>query len=205
MRKTVLLGKVNTDFLNLETACYVYESYQAHYLRIVVSPDKESLRLIIPYGLKNKEKIIRETLKQKQNWIKKHLKKLGSMEQGPRLPAAPNLQSINFAKDYIVRHTNELAKRYGFIFNKIYIRNQKTRWGSCSAKKNLSFNWRLILLPEELAEYIIYHELVHLKHPNHSIRFWQELKKYCPQSDIFKKYLKNYRLSWKIDDQNNYY
>lgn len=61
---------------------------------------------------------------------------------------------------------------YGFSFRKVSIRNQKTRWGSCSRQRNLSFNYKIILIPEKLADYIIVHELCHLKEFNHSQKFW---------------------------------
>lgn len=71
-------------------------------------------------------------------------------------------------------------KNYGFKFNKINIKNQKTRWGSCSRKGNLNFNYKIALLPERLADYIIVHELCHLKEFNHSQKFWNLVAKVMP-------------------------
>ncbi len=71
-------------------------------------------------------------------------------------------------------------KIYGFKFNKINIKNQKTRWGSCSRKGNLNFNYKIALLPEKLADYIIVHELCHLKEFNHSQKFWNLVAKAIP-------------------------
>lgn len=67
-------------------------------------------------------------------------------------------------------------------WNKVRIGNQKSRWGSCSAKGTISLNWRLLLLPYEISNYVILHELAHLKHLNHSARFWEYLETICPNS-----------------------
>lgn len=69
---------------------------------------------------------------------------------------------------------------YNFQYNRIAVRNQKSRWGSCSSDKNLNFNYRLALLPDDLAEYIIVHELCHLGEMNHSQRFWQLVARAIP-------------------------
>ena len=69
---------------------------------------------------------------------------------------------------------------YKFKFNRINIKNQKTRWGSCSNKGNLNFNYKIVLLPERLADYIIVHELCHLKELNHSKKFWNLVAKAMP-------------------------
>jgi predicted metal-dependent hydrolase len=71
-------------------------------------------------------------------------------------------------------------KFYGFSFNRIAIKNQKTRWGSCSKKKNLNFNYKIALLPPELSDYIIVHELCHLQEFNHSKEFWSLVGKTIP-------------------------
>ena len=71
-------------------------------------------------------------------------------------------------------------KIYGFKFNKIFIKNQKTRWGSCSRKGNINFNYKIALLPEKLADYIIVHEICHLGEFNHSQSFWDLVIKTTP-------------------------
>jgi len=82
-------------------------------------------------------------------------------------------------------------KNYGFKFNKINIKNQKTRWGSCSRKGNLNFNYKIALLPQRLADYIIVHELCHLKEFNHSQKFWNLVAMIMPNYLEIKNELKN--------------
>jgi predicted metal-dependent hydrolase len=80
---------------------------------------------------------------------------------------------------------------YGIKFNRISIKNQKTRWGSCSKKGNLNFNYKLVLLPEKLADYIIVHELCHLREFNHSKAFWQLVAKTVPDYLELRQALKS--------------
>ncbi|MDP3726635.1 MAG: M48 family metallopeptidase, partial [bacterium] len=79
---------------------------------------------------------------------------------------------------------------YNFAFNAVSIRNQKTRWGSCSRKGNLNFNYRIALLPERLADYIIVHEMCHLKELNHSKQFWHLVSHAFPDHVVARNELK---------------
>ncbi len=85
----------------------------------------------------------------------------------------------------------ELAARIGVDYKNITIRNQLTRWGSCSADGNLNFNCLLMLCPSAVADYVIIHELCHRKYMNHSPEFWAEVSRYCPDYKTYKEYLKN--------------
>jgi len=87
-------------------------------------------------------------------------------------------ENINFLKHketalaFAKERAEHFNKIYGFAFKKISVRNQKTRWGSCSRSGNLSFNYKIVLLPPKIADYIVIHELCHLKEFNHSKNFW---------------------------------
>jgi len=86
--------------------------------------------------------------------------------------------------------------RYAEIFsidvNKISVRDQRTRWASWSSRNNISLNWRLIMLPERILQYVIIHELMHHFHPNHSRDFWQSVANHCPDWQTRRNELKSY-------------
>ncbi len=84
--------------------------------------------------------------------------------------------------------------------NRIAIRNQKTRWGSCSSKGNLNFNWRLVMAPEEILDYVVVHELCHLAHLNHSSQFWQMVRDILPDFRERRNWLKanGLLLAWEV-------
>jgi predicted metal-dependent hydrolase len=101
------------------------------------------------------------------------------------------------ARRLIGQKTVTLGRQYGFKFGKLTIRSQKTRWGSCSNKKNLSFNWRLIMAPITIMDYLILHELVHTEIMNHSPAYWARLSSIYPQFHSAKTWLK--ANSWLLD------
>jgi predicted metal-dependent hydrolase len=73
-----------------------------------------------------------------------------------------------------------LAARHGLTVHRVTIRNQRSRWGSCSSRGHITLNFRLMLMPAAVREYILIHELMHLTQPNHSIRFWRLVERACP-------------------------
>ncbi len=88
------------------------------------------------------------------------------------------------------------AERMGVTYNRIAVKEQKTKWGSCSGKKNLNFNWKLILMPESVLDYIVVHELAHLIEMNHSSAFWAQVAKIMPD---YKK-----RVAWLRKNEKEY-
>jgi len=91
-----------------------------------------------------------------------------------------NMYLKKTARFYLHQRVLKLADTYGFEVRKIGIRGQYTRWGSCSSKGNLSFNFKLLQFREEVIDYVITHELCHLKEMNHSKKFWMLVGKFCP-------------------------
>ena len=96
------------------------------------------------------------------------------------------------AAELIREKAEKAGARLGLTYSRIFIRGQKTRWGSCSHKGNLSFNWKLIMAPEPVIDYVIIHELAHLKEMNHTKRFWGLVAEHCPRWREHKKWLKDH-------------
>lgn len=99
---------------------------------------------------------------------------------------------IAAAKEYFPKRTAYFRELTGGSYNRITIRDQKTRWGSCSARGTLSFNWRLMLAPPTIADYVIVHELCHLTYMNHSAAFWKKVESVYPDYHNARKWLKEH-------------
>jgi predicted metal-dependent hydrolase len=101
----------------------------------------------------------------------------------------------NSAEKYIVPRTHQLAKKMSISFGKITLKQQKTRWGSCSSEGNLNFNWRLVHAPTKIIDYVIIHELAHRIHMNHSAAFWNLVAQYDPSHREHRGWLKRNGMS----------
>lgn len=92
--------------------------------------------------------------------------------------------------DKLIRErANELCTRLGVTYGRITIRGAKTRWGSCSQKRNLNFNWKLMMTPEPVINYVIIHELAHLREMNHTQKFWKLVAEHCPRWRSHRQWL----------------
>jgi hypothetical protein len=96
----------------------------------------------------------------------------------------------HLAKTELVIRAQQLAAAHHLEVKRVAVRNQKSRWGSCSFNGTISLNWRLIQLPADVRDYIIIHELMHLRELNHSPRFWAEVEKVCPNYRTAEEWLK---------------
>lgn len=142
------------------------------------------------------EKDIEEILKRKEAWISKHIEKIKKTKE--RFEAEPTekltrekvIALAEEALKVIPARVEYFAKVIGVTYGKITIRNQKTRWGSCSSKGNLNFNCLLMLAPPEVLDYVVVHELCHRKQMNHSKAFWSEVEKVLPDYKEARKWLK---------------
>ena len=94
------------------------------------------------------------------------------------------------ARSFVWERLAHFNNRYGFALRKVFIKNHKSRWGSCSAKGNLNFNYKIVKLPSAVADYIIVHELCHLGEFNHSPRFWNLVAKVVPEHRKIRRLLR---------------
>lgn len=138
--------------------------------------------------------------RQKEAWIiEKYLmmeekRKAESLQQEPDYVKDPALEQVyrRQAKARLEERAAYFASRMGVSYQRISVRAAKTRWGSCSAKGNLNFHWKLILMPPQVLDYVVVHELAHRKEMNHSPAFWAEVEKILPDYRERRKWLKTY-------------
>ncbi|MCD6161322.1 MAG: M48 family metallopeptidase [candidate division Zixibacteria bacterium] len=160
--------------------------------RMVISVKPfEGVCITVPKGtsFRNAKKLIISKI----DWIKKCQAKVKLIEHR-KTNMSRKIAKIDIpaAKERLFNRLKKLAKKHGFNYNNAAIRNQKTRWGSCSSKNNINLNISLVLLPPKLVDYVILHELVHTRIKNHSKEFWSELDKYVGGSLALRAEMKNY-------------
>jgi len=169
------------------------QSARARRLRVSIRPFKP-VRVTFPPTISLKK--AQEFLQSNMQWVQKTVLKMKQVEQNIAHAAAlPPIEDVKAASQQLHLKLKELAMRHNFAFNRVFIKNQKTRWGSCSSKNNINLNINLVRLEPALQEYVILHELVHTRIKNHSARFWNELDKYVPNSKAVARKLRKHSLS----------
>ena len=130
-----------------------------------------------------------------KDWIETAREK-ARLDEKQALPFRNKLAELDAADAVksLISRLEGLAQKYGFHYSKVSVRNQRTRWGSCSSKKALSLNIKLMLLPGELLDYVLLHELVHTRVHNHSRVFYSELDKLVPNRRELVKRLREFKL-----------
>ncbi len=129
----------------------------------------------------------------KQAWIEKQLIRLKKVQdEADKFSEKFKGLDINEATTQIATRFQELAQEHNFSYNRLTIRNQKTRWGSCSTKNNISLNIKLALLPDELRDLVLVHELIHTEIKNHGPKFWQKLEDIYPQARKLDQQVNNH-------------
>lgn len=138
-------------------------------------------------------------IKNNHDWVEREYSKIQDRQEnkkyylyGEEIVETNNMDVFykKEAKSYITKRCNELAGKYGFTHKGIRITSALTRWGSCSSKKTLNFSYRLIMTPKECIDYVIIHELCHLRQMNHSAKFWKEVSDIMPEYKQCENHLK---------------
>lgn len=164
---------------------------------IEVKPDM-TVTLRVPRRITEKE--IDQILNEKQSWINKHLEQMQVRNSEFEAKKQPMLSMDDIKKlaEEALAYIPDRVKNYapmvganGISYGRITIRNQKSRWGSCSEKGNLNFNCLLMLTPPDVIDYVVVHELCHRIHMDHSAAFWAEVQKVLPDYKKAKKWLKD--------------
>ena len=141
---------------------------------------------------------IKRFVNQKQEWVLGCLER--TKEYREQKPLSADLSEskrnvyIRKAKETITKRVSYFARLMGVSYRNITIREQKTRWGSCSSEKNLNFNWKLVLLAPELLDYVVVHELAHRREMNHSKNFWKIVEAELPDYRERRRRLKECRI-----------
>ncbi len=158
-------------------------------MRITVSSDGN---VLVTRPIYVSEERASSFLNEQIDWVRKKLtNRKGNVDPDLAIHSPEHyLEHKERARKLVEEKIGYWNRFYGFGFNRISIRNQKSRWGSCSSGKNLSFNYKIVFLKEELQDYLIIHELCHLKHMNHSREFWYLVAKASPEYKAYSKALK---------------
>ncbi len=182
---------MNSDLGFLYT---IKHSKRAKNLRIIIRANA-TVSIVLPKRLsvKKAERFVVE----QSEWIRSKLALFEKKEKFvlPTDFAQGGYHScVRRARKLVKERITHLNKMYNFEFNKIAIKKQSTKWGSCSSKKNLNFNYKIVFLPSHLADYVVVHELCHLKEMNHSVDFWDLVGKSIPEYREYRRELKKFTL-----------
>ena len=167
-------------------------SHRAKRLNITVRR-ANGVRVAVPSGMSFASACL--IVQPKVGWIRLHQERL-ERERSAHLDLLGDLTVLDLrkAREKLRTRLDELAEKYGFVYNRLFLRQQKTRWGSCSTKNNINLNLKLARLPDELLDYVILHELVHTRVKNHGKKFWTELEKLMEGARRLDRELSRYRL-----------
>lgn len=177
--------------LNDTTIPYTLRRYKrSKHINISLGEDNVIL-VTAPYRVSLRQ--IEDALRKHSEWI---LRQLHQVAHNPvsftmRMTKDDYLRYKDKAFILVSERVGHFNQFYNFDFKRISIRNQKTRWGSCSTSGTLSFNFKILFLPPQQRDYIIVHELCHLKEFNHSSAFWALVEKTIPEYKILRRQLKN--------------
>ena len=190
-RRLASSGETKTVELKSVGPIQMERSRRAKHISVSVRPYK-GVRVAVPPGVSFAS--AQSFAQSKVGWIKKHIDKMGQMERAARVLSENNPIDRPAARKRLVDRLNYLAEKHGYHYNRVFIRSQKTRWGSCSGKNNINLNVNLVRLPDELMDYTILHELVHTRIKNHGKRFWAQMERLLVDARKLDRALGEYNL-----------
>ncbi|MCE5187477.1 MAG: M48 family metallopeptidase [Planctomycetaceae bacterium] len=167
-------------------------SARARNLRITIRPDC-SVTVTVPRRVSRHQ--VEEFVAARRQWIEKHVAKF--RQSRPRDLQAPPLSALDLtqAQTELFARLESFARAHALVYRRAGFRMQKSLWGSCSTRGNISLNIHLVRLPRHLQDYVLLHELTHLRHHNHGKAFWGELDRYCAgNAKMLAKELRNYSM-----------
>ncbi|MFZ2975246.1 MAG: SprT family zinc-dependent metalloprotease [Candidatus Moraniibacteriota bacterium] len=165
------------------------KSRRSRCMRLTIRNDA-TLTVSVPWRLS--EETAMRFVREKADWILGKIKHFQNRKSSlPPVTRKDYLKYKKLAREIAQKKLKYFNEFYGFSYNRVSIRNQKTRWGSCSKAGNLNFSYRIIYLSEKLCDYIIVHELCHLGEFNHSKDFWALVVKMAPEYKKIRKEIKN--------------
>lgn len=168
---------------------YKYRIIRSSRKTLALELKSEGLIVRAPYLVTDRQ--IESFVRQNAAWIEKQLKKQEERPTMPKLSREEIEALAHEAMSYIPPRVEHYAALLGVDYGRITIRNQHSKWGSCSSKGNLNFNCLLMLAPSEVIDSVIVHEVCHLKHMNHSDRFYADVLRLYPDYERCNKWLKN--------------
>jgi predicted metal-dependent hydrolase len=150
--------------------------------------DAGTVRVTVPrWGSKREAAAFAE---REHVWIEKQMRARAERELREREPRTTNRELLARAQKELPVRLLELAARHGLAVIRISIRNQRWRWGSCSRGGHICLNWRLVTMPDEVRDYVLLHELMHLKRMDHSPKFWKLVADACPGHKAARAWLR---------------
>jgi predicted metal-dependent hydrolase len=177
--------------LNPEPVLYLVHHPRARRYVIRVRSDG-SVRVTIPRGGSQRE--ARRFAERQRQWIDKHREQVAQEQTRVRETATPEVEREwrERARHELPARLLELANANGLRVQRVSVRNQRWRWGSCSRNGHICLNWRLAQMPPPIRDYVMIHELMHLKQMNHSPKFWKLVARACPEYEAARQWLREH-------------
>ena len=170
---------------------HVRESRRARRARAAVRFG-EPPELVVPAGAT--DRAVERAIELHLPWFERQLRR--APQRVLDLPQLAEAEARERAREVMTAIAEAEAARLGVSYTRVAIRDQRTRWGSCSSRGTLSFSWRLVLAPHTVLDYVVVHELCHLREPNHSRRFWRLVGDLRPDYRLPRRWLRDH--GWEL-------